>query len=169
MSTDHPTHPDGRSAAEPRSWAHDFTQRSEIRMIAHTTGGAFLLLGLLGFVPGITTHYGDLGVGGPGSTAKLFGFLQVSILLNLIYLAFGGAGIMGARTAVSARNYFVAGGALFGVLWVYGLLIDKSGTSNVLSVNAADSWWHLVLCLGMIAVGMVMARHTSQRSGDIGP
>jgi hypothetical protein len=167
MSIDRTAPTDGPSAAAPRSRVHDFTDRAEIRVLAGTVGAAFVLFGLLGFVPGITTHYGELAFAGQSSAAMLFGIFRVSILLNLVYLAFGVAGFLQSRSAVTARNYFVWGGAIFGVLWLYGLVIDQSGSSNLLAVNRVDNWWHLFLCLGLIATGVVMGRHTSSRSEDM--
>ena len=142
MPTDHTTHGDERSAYPGSSHVHDFTDRAEIRVIAGTVGGAFLLFGLLGFVPGITTHYGELAVAGQSSMAMLFGIFRVSIMLNVVYL-------------------------VFGVLWLFGLVIDQNGSSNILAVNRADNWLHLALCLGMVAMGVVMGRHTSSRSEDM--
>lgn len=167
MSIDRTSHTDGRSAAAARSRVHDFTDRAEIRVLASTVGAAFLLFGLLGFVPGITTHYGELAVAGQSSMAMLFGIFRTSILLNVVYLVFGVAGFLQSRSAVTARNYFVRGGAIFGVLWVYGLVINQDGSSNILAVNGADNWWHLILCLGMVAMGVVMGRRTSSRSDDM--
>lgn len=167
MSTDHTTQGDARAPYPGSSRVQDFTDRAEIRVIANLVGAGFLLLGFLGFVPGITTHYGDLGLGGKASTALLFGIFRVSILLNAVYLIFGVAGVLQARSAVSARNYLVTGGAIFGVLWLYGLVIDRDGSSNLLAVNGADTWFHLILCLGLVAVGVVMGRHTSSRSEDM--
>ena len=169
MSTDHTTHDDARAAYPGSSRVRGFTDRAEIRVIASSVGMGFLLLGFLGFVPGITTHYGELGLGGKASTAMFLGIFRVSILLNAVYLIFGVAGILQARSAVTARNFFVTGGAVFGVLWLYGLVIDRDGASNLLAVNGADTWWHLFLCLGMIALGVVMGRHTSSRSEDMAP
>jgi hypothetical protein len=167
MSIDRTSHTDGRSAAAARSRVHDFTDRAEIRVLASAVGAAFLVLGLLGFVPGITTHYGELAFAGQSSAAMLFGIFRVSILLNLVYLIVGVAGFLQARTAVTARNYFVMGGVLFGVLWLYGLVIDQEGSSNILAVNGADNWRHLILCLGMVAMGVVMGRRTSSRFDDM--
>jgi len=167
MSTDHTTHDDSRAAYPGSSRVRDFTDRAEIRVVANLVGVGFLVFGLLGFVPGITTHYADLGLGGKSSTAMLFGIFRVSILLNVVYLIFGVAGILQARSAVTARNYLVTGGAVFGVLWLYGLVIDQNGASNLLAVNRVDNWWHLLLCLGLIATGVVMGRHTSSRSEDM--
>jgi hypothetical protein len=166
MSVDHTAQTEGEPAPSARSRMDEYNDRSEIRVAANTVGAAFLLLGFLGFVPGITTHYGDLALAGHGSAAMLFGIFQVSILLNVVYLLYGWRGVVGSRTAVSARNYFVGGGIVFGILWLFGLVVDKSGSSNIFAINAADNWWHLVLCLGMVGLGMVMARRTTSTSGD---
>jgi hypothetical protein len=38
----------------------------------------FLLVGILGFIPGITTHYADMTFAGHDSMAKLLGVFMVS-------------------------------------------------------------------------------------------
>jgi hypothetical protein len=39
-------------------------------------GAVFLLVGVLGFVPGVTTNYGDMSFAGHDSGAKLLGVFQ---------------------------------------------------------------------------------------------
>jgi len=51
--------------------------------LAALLGAALLLLGLLGFVPGITADHGGLRFAGAGSHAKLFDLFRVSVLDNL--------------------------------------------------------------------------------------
>jgi hypothetical protein len=53
----------------------------------------FLAVGVLGFVPAITTHYDQLTFAGHHSDAALLGIFNVSVLHNLVHLAFGVAGI----------------------------------------------------------------------------
>ena len=77
--------------------------RSLIELAALLVGATFLLVGVLGFVPGITTNYSDLGAAGTESTAKLLGIFQVSVLHNVVHLLFGIAGLALARTASGAR------------------------------------------------------------------
>lgn len=72
--------------------------RNALRTAALLVGAVFLLVGLLGFVPGVTTHYGDLGAAGNESTAKLLGVFQVSVLHNIVHLLFGVAGVLLSRT-----------------------------------------------------------------------
>ena len=50
---------------------------------------AFLVIGVLGFVPGVTTHLDQLQWAGHHSGAELFGVFEVSVLHNLMHLAFG--------------------------------------------------------------------------------
>ena len=76
-----------------------------------------LVVGILGFVPGVTTHYDDLSFAGHDSGAKLLGTFQVSILHNLVHLLFGIAGLALARTADGARTFLVGGGIAYLGLW----------------------------------------------------
>ncbi|MGW6486773.1 DUF4383 domain-containing protein [Streptomyces sp. NPDC055056] len=132
--------------------------RSPIQTAAYLVGGVFLLVGVLGFVPGVTTHYGSMSFAAHHSGAKLLGLFQISVLHNLVHVAFGVAGLALARTAGQARSYLLAGGAVYLVLWLYGMVIDGDSAANFVPVNSADNWLHLVLGLGMIATGALLTR-----------
>ncbi|SCL17368.1 DUF4383 domain-containing protein [Micromonospora inyonensis] len=129
-----------------------------VRRAAQAVGVVFLLVGVLGFIPGITSDYGSMTFAGHESEAKLLGLFQVSILHNLVHLAFGVAGLALARTVSGARTYLVGGGALYLVLWLYGLVIDHDSGANFVPLNSADNWLHLFLGLGMIALGFLLTR-----------
>jgi hypothetical protein len=132
-------------------------RRSPVRTAALAVGVVFLLVGILGFIPGITTNYDDMGGAGHESMAKLLGVFQVSVLHNIVHLLFGVVGIAIARSSsAAARNYLIGGGAIYLVLWVYGLLIDESTSANFVPVNDADDWLHLALGVGMIALGATL-------------
>jgi predicted transporter len=118
-------------------------------------GATFLVVGILGFVPGITTNYDDLTFAGHESGAKLLGIFEVSVLHNLVHLAFGVVGLIAARTARTAALYLLVGGLIYAVLWIYGLLIDKDSSANFVPLNTADDWLHFVLAVAMIALGAV--------------
>lgn len=95
---------------------------------------------------------------GPEPSATLLGIFEVSYLHNAVHLLFGVAGLALARTADSARLYLIGGGAIYLVLWIYGLVIDLGGDANFVPLNAADNWLHLALGLGMIALGVATTR-----------
>ncbi|MBW0092919.1 DUF4383 domain-containing protein [Pseudonocardia sp. KRD-184] len=134
------------------------TTRHPVQTAALAVGVVFLLVGILGFVPGITTNYDQLSFAGHGSGALLLGVFAVSVLHNLVHLAFGVAGLALARTAAGARGYLIGGGIVYAVLWLYGLLIDHGSDANFVPVNDADNWLHLALAVGMIALGVLLGR-----------
>ncbi|MFC9980452.1 DUF4383 domain-containing protein [Gordonia hongkongensis] len=148
------------------------TARSPIQIAALAVGAVFLLVGILGFIPGITTGYDTLTFAGHHSEAALLGIFQVSVLHNIVHLLFGVAGILMARTASSSFLYLVAGGAVYLVLWVYGLLIDHHSAANFVPVNTADNWLHFVLGVGMVGLGLLLRGRSvptgTRRTGPVG-
>ena len=139
----------------------DRTTGSRVQAASALVGAVFLLVGVLGFVPGITTNYDSLQGAGHESHAELLGLFQVSVLHNVVHLLFGVAGMALARTASTARAFLVGGGAIYLVLWLYGLVVDKASQANFVPLNAADDWLHFVLGLGMIALGVVLGRRAA--------
>ena len=135
------------------------TDNGRARTFATLVGAAFLATGILGFIPGITSNYDDMAFASDDSGAKLLGLFQVSILHNLVHVAFGVAGLLAARAGWRvARDYLLAGGVIYLVLWVYGLVIDKSGDANFVPLNRADDWLHFGLGVGMIGLGLLAGR-----------
>jgi hypothetical protein len=133
--------------------------RSTAQTFAMLAGIVFLLVGILGFIPGITTNYDDLSFAGHDSDAKLLGLFQVSVLHNIVHLLFGVAGLALARTWEGARQYLLGGGVVYLILFVYGLFSSGKDTGvNWIPVNWADTILHLVLGLGLIGMGIVAGR-----------
>ncbi|MGV0837456.1 DUF4383 domain-containing protein [Mycolicibacterium thermoresistibile] len=131
---------------------------TDVQKAALAVGVVFLLVGILGFIPGITTNYDTMTFAGHQSEAMLLGVFQVSILHNLVHLAFGVAGVLLARTWSGARWFLIGGGIIYLVLWIYGLLIDHHSPANFVPLNNADNWLHLILGVGMVALGLLLSR-----------
>ena len=136
--------------------------RTNIQKATLAVGAVFLLVGILGFIPGITSNYESLGFAGHDSEALLLGIFQVSILHNIVHLLFGVAGIALARNAAQSRNYLIVGGAIYLVLWLYGLLIGHDTPANFVPLNTADNWLHFVLGVGMIGLSVALSRGTAR-------
>ena len=136
--------------------------RTNVQKAALAVGVVFLLVGILGFIPGITSNYDQLGFAGHGSGAMLLGAFQVSVLHNIVHLLFGVAGIALARSVPQSRNYLIVGGAIYLVLWLYGLLIGQDSGANFVPVNTADNWLHFVLGVAMIGLGVALTRDTAR-------
>ncbi|HUR06857.1 MAG TPA: DUF4383 domain-containing protein [Nonomuraea sp.] len=141
---------------------HTGTARSAVQVAALIVGVVFLLAGVLGFIPGITTGYGSMGFAGHHSGAMLLGIFQVSILHNIVHLIFGLAGIVLSRTWSGARYFLIGGGVIYLLLWLYGLIIDRASAANFVPVNTADNWLHFALGLGMVVLGLALARGTTK-------
>ena len=138
--------------------------RTTIQTAALAVGAVFLLVGILGFIPGITTNYETLGFAGHESEALLLGIFQVSILHNIVHLLFGVAGIALAKTAGGARSYLLYGGAIYLVLFVYGLVVPQDSAGNFVPLNSFDNILHLVLGIGMVALALVLTKGHKARA-----
>src|SRR5207237_2012890 len=124
------------------------------RLWAQIVGATFLLVGVLGFIPGITTNYDRLTFAGHDSGTELLGIFQVSVLHNIVHLLFGIAGLAMARTWEGARTFLIGGGAIYLALWLLGIL----GGANWVPTDTADNWLHFALGLGMVGLGVIATR-----------
>jgi Domain of unknown function (DUF4383) len=135
------------------------THPAPLQNAARIVGVVFLVVGIVGFIPGITTNlYDGLEFAGHDGDAELLGIFQVSVLHNLVHLLFGVAGLALSGSFSGARAFLVGGGAIYLVLWLYGLIIDKDGDANFVPLNSADDWLHFVLGVGMIGLGLALSR-----------
>ena len=120
------------------------SEAATARVLAALGAATFLLAGILGFVPGATTHYGDLRFAGQHSHAQLLGVFRVSILLNLVHL------LLGVTAIVSTRATGLASLAL----WLLGVLAAGAW----LSLDTADNWLHFVLGIGLLGLAIAGRR-----------
>jgi hypothetical protein len=136
--------------------------RPLIQLAATAVAATFVLVAVLGFVPGITTNYSELSFAGHESEAKLLGLFQVSVLHNIVHGLFGLIGLALARSVAGARNYLVGGGIVYLVLTVYGSVIDLDSNVNFVPVNVADNFLHLGLGVAMIGLGVVLGKQADR-------
>jgi hypothetical protein len=128
-------------------------------------GLTFLLVGIAGFIPGLTTDlYDGLEFAGHDGDAELLGIFHVSVLHNVVHLLFGVAGLAMTATRSGARAFLLVGGAIYLVLWIYGLVIDHDSSANFVPLNTADDWLHFALAAAMIALALALSRDTRRGS-----
>jgi hypothetical protein len=87
------------------------TERNHVQTAALAVGVVFLLVSLLGSVPGATSNDGRLSFAGHHSEAMLVGVFQVSVLHDVVHLLFGVACIAMAKTRDGARGATCFGAA----------------------------------------------------------
>jgi Domain of unknown function (DUF4383) len=144
--------------------------RSPIQSVAMLVGLVFLLVGILGFIPGITSNYDDLKFAGHNSDAQLLGIFDTSILHNIVHLLLGVAGLALARTYEGARNFLIGGGVIYLALFLYGAIWGADeGRANWIPVNWADNVLHVALGSGMILAGLVLAKDVVRRDRTTAP
>ncbi len=140
--------PAGRSATDRRTLMQTF---------AAVMGATFLLVGLGGFIPGVTSNYDQLAFAGHESEAKLLGLFQISVLHNIVHLLFG-VGLLAAARYSWAKAYLLGGGVAYLGVTLYGALVDHESDANFLPFNDADNLLHLGLSLGMIVLALIALR-----------
>ncbi|MBP1137251.1 hypothetical protein JOE31_003483 [Arthrobacter sp. PvP023] len=125
-------------------------------------GIVLMLVGVLGFIPGITQQYGELRFLGPDSHAMFLGLFQTSMLLNIVQLVIGATGWVMSRNGMGARNFLMGFGLLYIVLSIFGLIVGVGSAANFLSLNTLDNWTHMVLGVLMIGAGWILSRHLAE-------
>jgi hypothetical protein len=154
-------------------WEAERRRTTAVQDGAAGVGLVFVVVGVLGFLPGITTNFSSMTFSGTDSEAELFGIFQVSVLHNLIHLAFGILGLFMAWMVRAARWYLIGGGVLYLLLGLYGFPVGDHHAGNFLPANTADDWLHLGLGLLMIVLGLVLHTKLPKESeargeGDFG-
>ncbi|MEL5990944.1 DUF4383 domain-containing protein [Microbacterium phosphatis] len=129
-----------------------------VQKTALVFGIVFFIVGLGGFIPGLTSNIESLQFAGHESGAMLLGIFQVSILHNIVHLLYAIVGLLAARSFSGSRNYLIWGGAVYAVLWIYGLVVPHDHQANFVPLNTADNWLHFVLAVAMIALGVLLGR-----------
>lgn len=129
--------------------------RTPVQNTARLVGIVFLLVGVAGFIPGITTNlYDGLEFAGDNGNAEVLGLFEVSVLHNIVHGLFGIAGLALAKTAGGARSFLIGGGAIYLLLAV----VQVIGAGDWVPLVGPDLWLHLGLGLGMVALGYALTR-----------
>jgi hypothetical protein len=115
------------------------------------------VIGVLGFIPGVTSDFDQLTWAGQHSGAHLFGIFTVSAVLNTVHVVIGIGGFVLARSYAGARNYLLGGGAVYLGLWLYGVLVEHGSNAHVLPLNQADNWLHMGLGVVMVLLAITLA------------
>lgn len=125
--------------------------RTLAQKLAWLFGATFLLVAVLGFVPGITTDlYDGLEFAGNDGTSELLGLFKVSILHNIVHGLFG-VGILMAATHKGALSYLLGAGAIYVVLFLMGII----GAGDWVPINNGDDFLHIGLALALLGAWFV--------------
>src|SRR5687768_7161036 len=104
-----------------------------VKTMAIVFGIIFVAVGILGFVPGITTN------------GHLLGIFHVNTAHNLVHILSGVAALIAGMTSLNAaRIYFRVFGVIYGLVAVLGFMAgDDNPVLGLIANNMADNWLHV--------------------------
>ncbi|MBI3255987.1 MAG: DUF4383 domain-containing protein [Candidatus Andersenbacteria bacterium] len=110
--------------------------------LANVFGVVLLLVGILGFIPGITTDQ------------MLLGIFHVNGLHNIVHLVSGAAGLWAAKSGMkAAKMYFQVFGVIYALVTVLGFFYGNDAILGIVSNNMADTVLHLVIAVVALYLG----------------
>lgn len=112
--------------------------------LAWVFGAVFLLIGVLGFVPGIT------------SNGMLLGIFQVDMMHNLVHILSGVVALLAAMgSGKYASLYFKVFGVVYALVAIIGLTM--SGLVLGMMMNMSDNILHVVIAAAALWIGFGMS------------
>jgi hypothetical protein len=113
-----------------------------LKIAATIFGVAFLIAGLLGFLP-MTTPNG-----------MLLGVLHVNGAHNVVHLITGAVALFAAYRGVRASElFFQVFGVIYGLVAVLGFVAGDRLILGMIANNLADAWFHLIVAAVSLYLG----------------
>ncbi|MBS0615916.1 MAG: DUF4383 domain-containing protein [Verrucomicrobia bacterium] len=105
-----------------------------LRNVAKIYGIVFVVIGILGFVPGITYHQ------------HLLGLFHVNAVHNLVHIVTGLVAYAVSRVDTrSCRMFFQIFGVIYAIVGFLGFFYGTKPVLGIIANNMADTWLHLVI------------------------
>lgn len=133
--------------------------RAPYQTLALIIGVVYLLVGIAGF---FVTGFDNFTEHDHSQT--LLGF-ALNPLHNIVHVVIGLAGVLLWRTRSGARLYGWLLGIGYGATAVYGFLVADNPETNILNINQADNWLHVVSALAGFAIALWPDRRDGTASG----
>jgi hypothetical protein len=114
-----------------------------VRLFARWFGIVYVLVGIVGFIPGINAMMPpEDGVTVAMSYGHLLGIFPVNVIHNIVHLLIGGWGIASAGAFAQARMYARSIAVIYGVLAIFGFLPVLSSLFGLTPLFSHDIWLH---------------------------
>jgi len=118
-------------------------------------GIGFLAVGILGFVPGVTSTGAD-------GMPMLLNIFMVNTAHSVVHIASGVVFLLASMSgAGAARLWFQIFGAVYAVVAILGFMTPNGMLLGLISNNPADTWLHVVLAVAMLAIGFGSPKQTA--------
>ena len=122
-------------------------------------GIVYVLVGILGIIPGVTT---PPAVGAPDLVVNtgygyVLGLFPVNILHNFVHLGIGIWGLSAYRSMMGAKGFAQGLAIFYGVLAVMGLIPVLNTTFGLIPIFGHDIWLHAVTAAAAAYFGYAVA------------
>lgn len=108
--------------------------------LAKIFGAVFVVIGIAGFIPGITMN------------GHLLGIFEVDPIHNVIHLLSGIVAFVMATGDMGARKFFRIFGIVYGLVTVLGF-VNGASILGIFGVNMADNLLHLAITVIALMIG----------------
>ena len=119
-----------------------------IETFARIYGIVFLVVGVGGFIPGLTQPHDHPGLAVEAGSGMELGLFPVNALHNIVHILFGVWGLVAARSIGAARTYARVVAIAYALLAVMGLIPATNTTFGLVPIYGHDIWLHAVLAAG---------------------
>ncbi len=122
-----------------------------LHKLAKLTGFIFIIIGILGFIPGVTQD------------GLLLGVLEVNGLHNFVHLLTGFIALgMSRKNQKVTRYFFQIAGVVYLGLALLGFGHGDQPIFGMLANNPADCWLHLTLGIIFLYIGFLYTSHRAK-------
>jgi hypothetical protein len=108
-------------------------------------GIVFLAVGILGFVPGVTTT-------GTDGMPMLLGIFMVNATHSVVHIV-SGLIFLFASMSGAASLWFKVFGVIYALVAIMGFVVGNGMIFGLISNNPATTWLHVVLAVVMLIIG----------------
>lgn len=135
-----------------------------LRTFARAFGIVFLLVGIAGFIPGITVPHSHPDVRVQSFLGLELGLFPVNLLHNLVHIAFGVWGLAAGIGYAASRIYFRSVAVIYAVLAVMGVITAANlhTVFGLIPLYGNDVWLHALLALAAAYLGFVYREGRAQ-------
>ena len=115
-----------------------------ITTMAKVFGVVFLLVGILGFIPGIAPD------------GHLLGIFHVNAAHNIVHLLTGAIALaVGCSSMRASRLFFQVFGIVYALVAVLGFVYGNQPIFGIIANNIADAWLHVMIACVAVYFGFV--------------
>ena len=148
------------------------------RTFALVLGIVLLLVGILGFIPGVVSHVEPATGTVPGSAdaapgaavvesyGYLLGLFPINALHNLVHIVWGILGIVAYRSLGGARMFAKATAVVYGLLTILGLIPGFSTVFGLVPLYGHDVWLHALIAIAAAYFGFAHREEMTVSAGS---